>query len=107
MKKVVKVYRQGDCVIQPIDNVDLSKAEQIKPDNGRTILAYGEVTGHCHQLPAFAANQYKVGDREFLEVKKPAQLKHEEHAPIDLPAGLYEKKIAREYTPKGIVKVID
>lgn len=105
--KVDNVIRQGDVVLIPINSVDLKQAEEIQPDKDRTILAYGEVTGHAHALPASCTKQFKIGSQEFLKVEKMSTLRHEEHDPIDVPAGLYEKKIAREYTPAGVRKVVD
>ncbi|MBX9570867.1 MAG: hypothetical protein K2X77_18380 [Candidatus Obscuribacterales bacterium] len=106
------VYRQGDVILLPLKPTDLPKGvEQVKPDKGRVILAYGEVTGHAHALPMKAAVQYKVGSgsnaKEFVETKQPTNLTHEEHAPIELPEGLYQKIIAREYTPGGERQVLD
>lgn len=98
MKKI-KAYRQGDCVLIPVQ-IDEKFDSEIKPDNGRTILAYGEVTGHAHALP-ITAKQYKKGNQEYVKITKPCQLRHEEHAPVDLPVGLYEKIIAREYDTVG------
>lgn len=109
--KTQTVYRQGDVILIPVNPSTLpANKTEIKPDNGRVILAYGEVTGHAHALPMKAAKQYKAGSagKEYVEVTKPtAKLVHEEHAPIDLPQGLYEKRIAREYTPGGERQVID
>ena len=36
-----------------------------------------------------------------------ADLIHQEHGTIRLPRGIYEVRIQREYTPKGIRKVVD
>lgn|SRR3990167_7603742 len=63
-------------------------------DNGRIILAYGEVTGHCHEViadatglpPDMAQAQYfegKDGLRELI-ILEPCTLVHEEHGRIAL-----------------------
>lgn len=101
-----EIYRQGDVVLIKVNSID-SKAKEIPSDKGKTILAFGEVTGHAHALPASDAKQYKSEDKEFVEVLKETTLKHEEHFPITLPPGYYEKRIAREYSPAGARKVQD
>lgn len=62
-------------------------------DQGRIILAYGEVTGHCHEVvlaetglpPSMDEAQFfEVDGRRELIVLAPCILRHEEHAPIAL-----------------------
>ena len=106
-KRIIKVYRQGDVNLIKVDEPKVFD-EEIKADNGSTILAYGEVTNHAHRIPATHAKQFKLGGKEYVKVTKPTQLKHEEHFPINLPVGTYEKVIAREYDKiGGERKVVD
>lgn len=43
------MYRQGDVLIKPIKSIpNESLLKKVDKDDGRVILAYGEVTGHCH-----------------------------------------------------------
>jgi len=100
MNKKVIVYRQGDVSMIKVDDIE-NFDEEIKPIQGKAMLALGEVTGHYHSIPATSAKQFKVGSKEYVKVTKPAQLTHQEHAPINLPVGLYEKVIAREYDKVG------
>ena len=60
-------------------------------ENGRVILAHGEVTGHCHEVVAAEAGldtpaQYfeEPDGRRVLLVLAPCVLRHDEHAPISL-----------------------
>lgn len=69
MKNKNKHYRQGDVAIQRIaflpKNLKLADRE-----NGRVILAHGEVTGHAHAF--LGAGTKKFTDdrgREFFEVR--------------------------------------
>ena len=101
MKKVIRVYRQGDCNLVPTDLEITKEFEEVEAVKGSTILAYGEKTGHQHQIPATHSKQFKLGNKEYVKVTKPAQLTHEEHFPINLPVGTYEKIIAREYDKVG------
>jgi hypothetical protein len=93
------MYRQGDVMLKRIDQKPAS-AKPDKLDNGRIILAYGEVTGHAHAIAQDEANIFIDGTRRFLEVcyEKQAHLKHEEHATIVLPPGTYEVLQQREYS---------
>ena len=61
-------------------------------EQGRIILAHGEVTGHCHEViaadPAIAVPPAQFfeepdGTRTLL-VLEPCVLRHQEHAPIAL-----------------------
>lgn len=113
MTTATKFYRQGDVGIEYFGPSLPENVKPISPDNGRTILAYGEVTGHAHALPATEAPMFewtgndRVGHR-LIEVKKGGStLRHEEHAPIDLPEGVYKITQQREYTPEEIRNVAD
>lgn len=113
--------RQGDVLIQriPEDSIDLSKATRI--DN--TVLAYGEVTGHKHQVVPIetsndnaiigenkAAELFRLDDSGTLYLRvnaSTARLQHEEHGPIIFKQGLYKIGIQQEYTPSGFRSVAD
>lgn len=41
--------RQGDVQLQPVATLPAGCVE-IQPDGNRIVLAYGEVTGHCHAI---------------------------------------------------------
>jgi hypothetical protein len=45
----MQIVRQGDVPVVPVSAIPGS-AKPIARDNGRIILAYGEVTGHAHAL---------------------------------------------------------
>lgn len=95
--------------MKPVEALPNEALEEIKPDGERAILAYGEVTGHAHALPAKSVKQYKAGSsgKEYVQVNEPSLLRHEEHSPISLPQGIYEKVIAREHIPGGERQVAD
>lgn len=103
------IYRQGDVILIKVK--DLPKEAELveNKEKHRVALAYGEVTGHAHALyDVTAANQYKTLEKEFLEVVKNTELRHEEHSTIYLEPGIYEKRIAREYVNENMVrKVVD
>lgn len=102
------MYRQGDVLLIPISNIK-DVLQEVDRDNGRIILAYGEVTGHAHAIKSGQATLYKAAanDNRYLRVVEQVVLSHEEHDPIPLPPGDYKVLIQREYTPEEIRNVAD
>src|ERR1043166_5608966 len=76
-----KQFRQGDVFIELIDEIPAS-AHWAEKKTGRIILAHGEPTGHHHSIEADAADWWRNGNEQFIEVKKPVDLTHQEHSPI-------------------------
>lgn len=99
-------YRQGDVLLLKVDGMP-PDVVPVDLDNGRVILAYGEVTGHAHALNPAGATLYARGDERFLTVTEPTPLVHEEHNPIELPAGTYKVVRQREYAPREVRFVSD
>jgi len=103
-------YRQGDVWIESVNAVPYGAAEVV-PDRGRVVLAYGEVTGHAHAIvatPSLRLLAVPGLDDRFLEIGGDgAELRHEEHATIPLPPGLYCVRHQREYNPEAIRRVAD
>lgn len=97
------MYRQGDILLIPAAELPRKLKKQPR-DDGRVVLAYGEVTGHAHAIKDRGADLYgeDVGER-FLQVltEGGVDLMHEEHATITIPPGLYEVRRQREYTPEA------
>lgn len=56
------------------------------------VLAEGEATGHAHRVVSPEAQLVELldGGPRMLVLQEPAALTHEEHAPIELPAGTPE-----------------
>jgi hypothetical protein len=106
------MYRQGDVLLRRVDAIP-SAASAEKNDNGRVVLAYGEVTGHAHAIAASEAASFSMTDaagavQRFLSVASGgATLRHEEHSAIALPPGVYEIVQQREYSPEAIRNVAD
>ena len=94
------MVRQGDVLLVAVP--ELPKDAVRQPRQGRLVLAEGEVTGHAHAILEPDAREFRVGDERFVLVRSKAQLVHEEHAPIELPAGAYRVVIQREYEPNPI-----
>ena len=109
----MNLYRQGDVLFRQITR--LPKGEAKKRDNAT--VAYGEVTGHSHQLAVEdreIAEVLEIGEGLYVHVSEAgvrieggATFVHEEHGPITLPPGDYEVVIQREYSPEEIRSVVD
>ena len=107
------LYRQGDVLFTRISR--LPGGKRAKRENGT--LAYGEVTGHSHQIAIEdreTAEVLEIGEGLYLHVGKSGiridggiQVVHEEHGAVTLPPGNYRVTIQQEYSPLAIRNVID
>lgn len=105
-----RIYRQGDVLIAETGTIPIG-LHSVPLENGRLVLAHGEVTGHAHVVigeaelftPADAAEL----EERFLHVEQEAKLVHDEHNPILLPPGSYIVRRQREYTPEEFRAVTD
>ena len=98
-----KIFQQGDVILKLIESIPDGKREP-KP---KLVLAYGEVTGHKHQIvypqietvkaPKPQIEFFSVGGKDYVSAPFAFTVRHEEHGPIEVPAGNYEVKIVREY----------
>ncbi len=103
------MFRQGDVLLVPCKKEDMKDTVQGELEQGRIVLAHGETTGHAHAMDPqgvdFVVNQQTM-DR-YLNVKKVAKLKHEEHGEIEIPVGTYRVVRQREWTPSDWQTVQD
>ena len=60
----------------------------------RAILAHGEHTGHFHEAHGDGVALYDDG---VLEAPHGAEVTHQEHNPIAVPAGTYDRSFVQEY----------
>lgn len=60
------------------------------------VLAEGEVTGHAHVIEEKCEVYEKYGVL-YLVNSKPVKVKHEEHATVTVPPGIWKIGITREY----------
>lgn len=89
--------RQGDVYVIPATIP--SGATEVPRDNGRVVLAWGEVTGHAHAIAAPEATLLRTEAETFLRiVNSGVDLVHEEHASIQIAPGDYRVVIGREFT---------
>lgn len=88
----MKYYQQGDVILKPCELP--AGAKEIQDP----VLAYGEATGHKHQLHGDGFRVYESpSKRKHLRIVKTVALRHEEHNPVDIPPGDYVVEGVREY----------
>lgn len=113
------LIRQGDVILIPTSKKPSARAKVVL-DNGRTILAYGEVTGHSHEVvtvapPATDATDDVPAQQLFEEpdgsrilvLKTPCALTHQEHDRADLPIGSFRVVRQCEWDAEQIRRVAD
>lgn len=97
-------FRHGDVMVEEAESLPdmLRKAQH-------TILAHGELTGHCHRIAETgAADLYDTPDGMFLHVTADsASLVHDEHDMITLKNGIYRIWRQREYSPEEVRTIRD
>ena len=99
----MQTIRQGDLVLVAAADLDAD----FGPTQLQT-LAIGEESGHSHVLTGALA---EVEGRRFIRLDQADELRVEgmpwRHDPITVPAGVWEVRVQREYTPEGIRNVAD
>lgn len=105
---------QGDVMIERCDEAKIAGLKKTKPT-----LALGEATGHHHSFHSkHTTGFYKEGDDNVIAGGSPLAtfvkvgakgdaLTHQEHGPIETPAGTYQKTPQVEYTPEELRIVAD
>lgn len=94
----MKLYRQGDVLLRQVSKLP-AKATSVK-NEGRIVLAQGEVTGHAHAIDAAEAEEFTMDEaagavRRFLKVfSLGGTVRHEEHAAIPLPVCTAHEAVA-------------
>lgn len=95
------MFRQGDVLIfKAAKDAVTAEHKAVPLEGGAVVLAHGEVTGHKHQIhdPGVCLlSREGISDR-VMTVLNFANLVHEEHSTIEIPAGTYTVRIQREYS---------
>ena len=100
-------YRQGDVLIERVASIPKTTTP-VPTENGRIILAHGEVTGHSHSLAECDGTLTQESGITYLEIKTAlAMLTHQEHGTVEIPKGTYRVTRQREYSPEAIRNVVD
>ena len=101
-----KTVRQGDVLFIPVAVLPADARERT-PQNGRHVIALGEVTGHAHVLDPARAEVFDTAEAVYARIMEATPLTHEEHAPVVLDPGVWRYAPQREYTPEAIRNVAD
>lgn len=88
----MKLYQQGDCLLKSTKTIPVD-AHKLN----HTILAHGEATGHRHMAVAEDAELYERNGVLYLSIPSGSRVQHEEHHAIDVPPGVYQVDLVREY----------
>ena len=100
--KQKKMWRQGDVLLRQIQTFPKGLKEKDK------ILAHGEVTFHTHRFEDEHTKVLTDGNQQYVVLEQPAELIHEEHESLEIPKGVYEVVIQREYdVVEGARRVMD
>jgi hypothetical protein len=101
-------YRHGDVYLFPVKKFP-NKLKKVKTG----VVAYGEVTGHRHQVLNGTVMTDEAGNL-FLQATENTELHHldeaqkeADHKPLQIDEGDYRVVIQEEYTPEGWKQVID
>ena len=90
--------QQGDVLLQKITDLPLGLKPVSRKARGY-VLADGEVTGHAHVIDVAEGGIELFEDgtgRLFMQTDHPVTVKHEEHGPIQLDAGIWQINRVRE-----------
>lgn len=109
------LIRQGDILLTPFKGrisdyrSDYTRFRVKRDKDEGVIIAEGEATGHHHRIRTKGVVLYRDRSNAFLKVPKGgAELTHEEHETLFIPAGLYRVENQREYAPQAApVRVYD
>jgi len=103
-KQEDQMIRQGDVLLVRVATVEDGRDVA---ENGRLVLAHGEVTGHAHTVvmdrPQTDTGKLieSVHGRRYLCLSGPATLTHQEHGSIALAPGDYRVIRQMEWTDEN------
>ena len=99
-----KQIRNGDVFLRRIEGLPQGAERRAMPRP--EVLAYGEVTGHSHQITGAVVERYDHDGRAYVLLDQAGVLTHEEHGTADLEAGAYELIIERDYDPSEYARPV-
>lgn len=92
-QKSLPSIQQGDVLIRGVSAIP----REAKRKDGRAVLAYSEVTGHCHEAIGEGVEVFEQDGALYLSAPDGATVQHEEHKPVTLQPGNYQIGIVQEY----------
>ncbi|HEY0989577.1 MAG TPA: hypothetical protein VGD80_21055 [Kofleriaceae bacterium] len=100
------MVRQGDILLVLVDAAAVLGARAVPREGDGVVIAHGEATGHRHRIVSRDAELCARGEEQFLRVRAPVDLIHEEHSSIELRPGVYKIVRQREYVPSSRPRTI-
>lgn len=88
---------QGDVFFTKADKIPINATAVARTPRGY-IIAEGEATGHAHVVDD-DVELYEKDGTLYLRTSKTVEVRHEEHKPVSLEAGIWRACIVREYDP--------
>jgi hypothetical protein len=110
MQPIKGQFRQGDVLVEFAPGATIpTTAKAVPRENGATILAHGEVTGHSHRYLGAATLFRDDGSSSggYIEITKPDRLVHDEHGATPETIGIGKVTRQQEYSPAAIRRVED
>lgn len=118
MKTFKNQAAQGDLLIRRIPALPTTGLKPLATENGNFIVAHSE-TGHHHviaerpNVQVFTSEDPMISYLQVIEATEATEAlmehlrSYDTHETIQIPAGIYELRRQREYTPEGWRKVQD
>ena len=94
------MFRQGDILFIRVQQAPHSKGKVVERENGRIVVAEGEVTGHSHAITTPDVEMYEKANIRWLVAPQEFVVSHEEHEAIKMPPGVWRVVYQREYAPE-------
>jgi len=96
MNTFEKIGQQGDVIISAANPFPEGTKVSIK--RNMYVIAKGETTGHLHGIMVEdGIDMITVGDTIYMKNDHPVIIEHDEHNPIEIPKGVWQFDIVREY----------
>ena len=118
MKTFKNQAAQGDLLIRRIPALPATGLKPLATENGNFIVAHSE-TGHHHviaerpNVQVFTSEDPMISYLQVIQATEATEAlmehlrSYDTHETIQIPAGIYELRRQREYTPEGWRKVQD
>jgi hypothetical protein len=107
---VARMIRQGDVLLVPVDSVP-EAVVPVARENGRLVLAEGEMTGHAHVIEAEQVELVTAEQANQLYLlvhgSDSVELLHEEHSTLPVEAGMYRVVQQRELGQFSPIRIAD
>ena len=106
----MSMYRQGDVLLVKVDEAHIEKAELVSKQQS-IVLARGEATGHVHLAESVEAGEelelLQRNRDQYLRVPGMFIVRHQEHASLQIPKGIYQVIRQQEYSDFDILTIMD